>query len=926
MARSAHSSDGPADRPANRRWRIARRAAALVFGAAVVVATVVELVGQDARELAGILWHVLWPVGIVVVLLLASIVLGLRVLALQDRLSNAAGTPKASAATSAAPFASLPVQQDSFVGRKAERRRLRELLEAPGSLTTITGSGGVGKTRLAAELGAEYRKKLPGGAFLVPLEEVTTSTDVAARVAGQLELGAQLPSDQPAEESVANMLAIREELLLVLDNFEHVRPTAPGTLGLWAAMAPKVRFLVTSREPLGLGGEQLLRLEPLEMPRRDADPATLVADPPDSVKLFADRAGQARPDFVLDETNVAVVAEICRAVEGLPLAIEMAAANLRNDGDLDQVATGVRDAVRYLRSSRQDVHSRHGSLAAVVDWSVEPMPPTRRRALLQLSVCRGAFSVAAVTRIVEGVPDAQAFLDELLDKSLLRRATVVRGTGRYSMYVAVREYCEDLRQAEETPEARAGLRRRFADHYIEQAETCDSLLDTGQIGEALDRLEADLENVLVAHEQCLADGDSVRAARAFVNLCGTLRYRRAAEDRVSRLNRCLAGLYAAGDLPLAVRTQVELCVAHYDHEDYDAAWQPITRAVEEAGRLEPSQVAGDAHLWKARIASRRGADDQATVASELDAADQIYREIMDDRRRARVCRERADFLMAQEQSPEQARLVFGHLDEGEQLLEGLDAPSTRVLLLFSREFVLRGLGKVGEALECLDKLDAIIRGFAGSYFEPFVLERRAHLQVKLSQPAEAAATYHQLAEEYRRIGQRRREAWARLGEGNALMQSADFKHNATRANSCLAEAELVYRQLQDRPLEAVTKSNRAHIRYRLKQYQEAFDLAEQAMAMQSAEEWRRDPLADFVCRAILAEPAARLSLADAEPMAVAACSRYESLAAEVRKDPEVRWHVNELHELTRSGLLPEQTLSAAMRPDGAASAAGTGGA
>lgn len=239
-------------------------------------------------------------------------------------------------------------------------------------------------------------------------------------------------------------------------------------------------------------------------------------------------ARDVRHGFEITEDNAAAAAaEICRAVDGLPLLIEMAAAGLRSNPGLDALAAELRGAVQSLKSRRQDKHQRHGSLAALVDWSLAQMPEAQRWALLQLSVFRGPISVDAVAPIIEGIPAGQAkeLVEELCSKSLLREAAAVWGISRYRMYRVVREYCKELWVQEATAEQQHRLRRRFADHFIEQAAKWNSQLDTERAGQALDRLEADFENVLSAHEWCLKDRDFARAASAFLGLCGMLRNR-----------------------------------------------------------------------------------------------------------------------------------------------------------------------------------------------------------------------------------------------------------------------------------------------------------------------------------------------------------------------------------------------------------------
>lgn len=226
------------------------------------------------------------------ILLVVCVTLGLALLIVLNRRRR---VQKPQPSTGASVELGPPARLDSFEGRKTELRELRELI-GTGQITTITGMGGVGKTRIAERLCADYAKTMPSGCIFVDLADAENGTELAALVARKL--GGRLAEHQSAEESVANMLANLEPALVVLDNFEQLPEPARGMVKVWVARAPKTRFLVTSREPLRLGGEKEYRLEPLQPPEADTDPAALRERPPDSVKLF--RARARRPPRLRD--------------------------------------------------------------------------------------------------------------------------------------------------------------------------------------------------------------------------------------------------------------------------------------------------------------------------------------------------------------------------------------------------------------------------------------------------------------------------------------------------------------------------------------------------------------------------------------------------------------------------------------------------
>lgn len=379
------------------------------------------------------------------------------------------------------------------------------------------------------------------------------------------------------------------------------------------------------------------------------------------------------------------------------------------------------------------------------------------------------------------------------------------------------------------------------------------------------------------------------------------------------------------DLELTIRTQAELGIIHWDREDYVKAEAAFAKAVELARNVGPSQVggdaqaAGDAYYWLGRTT-----EDEATATASLDTAEDLYARILDSPRQARVYRQRAERLLTHGVTAEHGERALAELDRADELLRGLEAPYTRVLVLFSRSLALQPLGRYREALVCVNDLERIVKSFGGSYFEPFRLERRAQLQVLLGQQAEAAETFRRLGEEYQRLGQSRRQAHALVSEANALIQSKDFKSSAKRANRCLAEAEFLYRQLRDPSYEAVAQANRSHLHYRLGEYKLALELGEQSLS-ELADDWRRDPEVGFVCLAILVEAMARQGRPDAGRLVVEAWSRYQSLSAKVRaENSEVCWHVDELRTLTGDRLLPPATLPAELARGEAGAAAGAG--
>ncbi|GAA2448980.1 BTAD domain-containing putative transcriptional regulator [Actinomadura vinacea] len=414
----------------------------------------------------------------------------------------------------------LPAQFTSFVGREEESARLEKLLRE-SRLVTLTGPGGAGKTRLAAEAVAGAVDELPDGVWFVPLAPVTDNGDGAD--AAQAALTAlEIPEPvRPAEtrsvarplDRLADALATRR-MLLVLDNCEHLLDAAALVAGRVLAAAPGVRILATSREPLGITGESLCPVPSLPLPPPDAGAAEVPEY--DSVRLFADRAAAVRPGFAVDEATAPRAVEICRALDGIPLAIELAAARLRSLTP-DQVAARLGDRFRLLTAGSRTALPRHRTLRAVVDWSWELLDGTERAVLRRLSVFAGGATPEAAARVcgldLPGAPDDLEVIDvvaALVDKSLV----MAEGTGevRYRLLETIRVYAaERLGEAGEADRVGA----EHAAFFLELAERAEPELRRADQLVWSDRLAAERGNWQAAIRHAVRTGDVRTGLRFF---------------------------------------------------------------------------------------------------------------------------------------------------------------------------------------------------------------------------------------------------------------------------------------------------------------------------------------------------------------------------------------------------------------------------
>jgi predicted ATPase len=369
----------------------------------------------------------------------------------------------------------LPLELTSFVGRRTELSEVKSLLSA-SRLVTLTGIGGVGKTRLALRAATEARRDFPDGVWLVELGDLRDGSvlvDVVAAGLGMRDgsvlvdvvaagLGMRDESARPLHEVLVEFLSSRK-LLLVLDNCEQVVDAAAKLAETLLRACPELRILATSREALGIGGEAVLRLSPLAFPDADAEPTLNALPTFDAVALFADRAAAAVPDFELNDDNTATVARICSKLDGLPLAIELAAARLRAMSP-EQIRERLTDRYTLLTRGSRGAPTRQQTLGWSVGWSYDLCTPAEQQLWAQLSVFTGSFELEAAEDICGGDLSPDEFLDlltSLVDKSILIR-TETNGVVRFRLLETLRDYGQKKIQ---TTGKYSELRRRHRDWY-----------------------------------------------------------------------------------------------------------------------------------------------------------------------------------------------------------------------------------------------------------------------------------------------------------------------------------------------------------------------------------------------------------------------------------------------------------------------------
>ena len=417
----------------------------------------------------------------------------------------------------------LPAEATSFIGRRRELAELRKKLGA-ARVVSLVGPGGVGKTRLALRAAAGLARGFPGGAWLVELAEVRDPSLVGYAVMSSLDL-----RDQAATEPRALLRSYLadKELLLVLDNCEHLLGAAAEMVNEVVRAAPGVRVIATSREPLAVAGEHVLPIPPLELPA--VDDGALREN--EAVMLFVERAAAASGAFELTLGNQAAVADVCRRLDGLPLAIELAAVRTRALS-VEQILERLSDRFGLLVGGGRAAIPRHQTLETTIEWSHDLLSAGERTLLRRLCVFAGRFTLEDVEGVCEFDLD---HVSSLVEKSLVIKEDV-SGVACYRLHETMREYAAlKLREAGEVE----ALGERCTDYYVKLCAL------TGpparyRLAEWLEWMQLEIDNIRAILRHCLDRGDFSRGIELVAAL-GWFWITRATTEGVAWLDQMLAG-------------------------------------------------------------------------------------------------------------------------------------------------------------------------------------------------------------------------------------------------------------------------------------------------------------------------------------------------------------------------------------------------
>lgn len=406
----------------------------------------------------------------------------------------------------ATPSHNLPVQLTSFVGRAQELAELDKLVRG-ARLVTLTGAGGSGKTRLALQVATDLLDEFPDGVWLVELAALAESGLVIEQIAAAFAL------KQQVTRSVTDVLyeyLQAKRLLLIVDNCEHIVDKAADAVSHLLTAAPEIRLMATSREPLRVPSEVIYQVPTMDVPDVDTEQGQLLRY--DGVRLLVERAEHTLPGFRLTKTNARALATITRRLDGIPLAIELAAARLKTFG-ADAVASRLDDQIHLLATPTRGVPNRHQTLHATIDWSYQLLNDMERSIFGCLSVFRGSFDLAAVESLC-APDDVDVFdtLGGLVDKSLVLADPSVDGS-RFRLLETIREFADQTL----TELERTDLHRRHAIHYAERV--ADVEIDRWEDETAyLETATLDHDNLLAALHRSLSTDNHELSGRLLSGL------------------------------------------------------------------------------------------------------------------------------------------------------------------------------------------------------------------------------------------------------------------------------------------------------------------------------------------------------------------------------------------------------------------------
>ncbi len=539
----------------------------------------------------------------------------------------------------------LPVQQTRFVGREKEVAGARELLLRPEvRLVTVTGPGGIGKTRLVVQVASGLGERFPGGIHFVPLSAVRDPRLIASVIVQTL--GIRERGGQSALEALNEHLreSLRGAMLLVLDNFEHLVEGAPAVAEL-LARGPELKIVVTSRAALHVYGEHEFPVPPLGLPDARSLPGVEALSKYSAIALFVQRAAAAKPGFELNAENAQAVAEICLRLDGLPLAIELAAARIKVLSAFS-LRTRLASRLQLLTGGARDLPQRQQTLRAAIDWSHDLLNAAEQRLFRRLAVFAGGCTLEGV----EAVCDAPGDLDldlldgmaSMVDKSLVQQVERAGGESRFAMLETIREYA--LEKLEASGE-QAPIKRAHAAYCLVLAEEVATEQSAAEGEEWLERFSVEHDNFRAALEWLTETGDAewgLRLGTALFRFWEMQEHLAEGRDRLGKLLRLPGAAAARKARARAVFAAGVLASTQGDYPAANASFRESLEIARQAG--DPRGVAVSLN-GLAVIARDQG--DASSARALFEESLELWREAGDQKAIARALSNLASVVQLQ---------------------------------------------------------------------------------------------------------------------------------------------------------------------------------------------------------------------------------------------------------------------------------------
>ena len=673
------------------------------------------------------------------------------------------------------------------MGRERELADLDRRL-ATSRLVTLTGTGGTGKTRLALQAAGGLVDRYRDGAWLAELAPIRDADLVPQGVAGALGVREQ-PRGTPGDAVVDYLRG--KELLLVLDNCEHVVDAAAGLVERLLAACPSLTIVATSREALGIPGESIFQVPSLGVPEQHRsaggdDPPESTADEAetaDAVRLFVDRAQAAAPGFALTDANAHVVSEICRRLDGIPLAIELAAARVAILSP-EEILQRLGDRFRLLTGGRRGAVPRQQTLQALIDWSWNLLAEPDRQLLRRLSVFAGGWTLDAATAVCgDGSGDAPDVLDalgRLVDRSLV---VVDRGSStRYRLLETIRQYARD--RLIESGEAEV-LARRHLDHFLALAERAGPALWGPGMAEWTRRLEVDEDNLRTAIEWAL-EVDAERAARLAIELSFFWQTRSTWAESVAWLTAAVDGVRALPPPSDGLQGQRDAVMAMLMAA---TAFGVASRGAGDAGDLAEESIVlarrsrDEGVLARVLVRASTALAFSGKAGRSMELADELDRVATaqgDHTSLAMAASGRATYVALLD--PDAAVEL---VDRASEEARRTGNPFTIGFAALSRGRVLGRVGRLAEAIPAFDEAFASFAELEGSYLSLMARSDLAHALRQGGRLDDAEETLHGTIRRWERFGNR----GAVANELEAFAFIALARHDTDRATRLLAAAE-----------------------------------------------------------------------------------------------------------------------------------------